>query len=423
MRISDGKTSLDIEEIETLLFRSKNSLLSIDFTINDPTYGHNILFSLNDERISHGELEDLAEDHHKQYLDQVRHLALHGGLLDGAITNLDGLVDVAIVDPQNRQVFMYNGSRWINSLYSHSWLTDLDADSHPHYLTVDRHEDVDIHNFYDPEHDTGNLPHDSIKNLTDVEIDLIRNGQFLQWQSGRVVPADVTQGDVSHTHDDFLKRDGTNRPSADINFNGKKIANLGAPVSDGDAATKGYVDKRTWKDPVIDIVSALPNISSNGDRYAISNLCSDELMRGMVLEKISGEWVIDGQEAGIAVYSLADKRPYYWNLTDWVGFGSGSGSGASAFVDLDDVDSSNPRTGQIYVIDANGNLVNKTVEEVIGLALTAPVQLNPNTNHVLFSNGQGGTFTNGIKTNEYGHFDLNQNRIKNAVIDCGAYYG
>lgn len=54
--------------------------------------------------------------------------------------------------------------------------------------------------------------------------------------------------------------------------------------------------------------------------------------------------------------------------------------------------------------------------------LVKPSIIEMNHSHVIFSNGNGGTFTNGIKTNQYNQLDINFNRIKNAVIDCGAFY-
>lgn len=39
-----------------------------------------------------------------------------------------------------------------------------------------------------------------------------------------------------------LTRDGQGKPSADIDWNAKKITNLAAPVASADAATKAYVD-------------------------------------------------------------------------------------------------------------------------------------------------------------------------------------
>lgn len=40
----------------------------------------------------------------------------------------------------------------------------------------------------------------------------------------------------------FIKRDGTNSPSADVSWNSKKITNLATPTASTDAVTKGYVD-------------------------------------------------------------------------------------------------------------------------------------------------------------------------------------
>lgn len=53
---------------------------------------------------------------------------------------------------------------------------------------------------------------------------------------------DVHDQDIADALSALLKRDGGNKPSANIDWNGKKITNLGAPTSDADAATKEYVD-------------------------------------------------------------------------------------------------------------------------------------------------------------------------------------
>jgi len=42
----------------------------------------------------------------------------------------------------------------------------------------------------------------------------------------------------------YLKLDGSNSPTADINFAGKKLANVGDPTSDNQVATRGYNDNR-----------------------------------------------------------------------------------------------------------------------------------------------------------------------------------
>lgn len=426
MKINDGFTEIDIEEIESLLFRSKNSLLSINLMRDDPTFGTNILFALNDERLNHDQLAGLYEDDHPQYLDQVRHLALHNGDLEGGPKTLNSHTDVQIVDPQNKQIFKFNGTDWTNGTISHAEVTDLDADDHTQYLTTLRHDNVEIHNYYDDENDTGNVPHDYLLKLQDVNAETIKNGQVLIRQGDNFIPGDFPTVDLNHNHDNtYLKRDGTNLPTANLNMGGKRLTNLGEPVEATDAATKGMINAFVWKNPVKDIVAEYPESPVNGDRYAISEL-AEETIRGKIIEYNNGWDVVDATY-GNAFFSIQDKKPYYWNGIAFVAFGTGSGGGASAFVDLTDVTATSPSQGDVYVVDATGNLVNRNIFSLVGdngeLYLQVPVVEVDRTNHVIFSNGTKGTFTNGIKTDEFKRLDMAHNRIKDAIIDCGAYYG
>jgi len=80
-----------------------------------------------------------------------------------------------------------------------------------------------------------------------------------------------------------------------------------------------------------------------------------------------------------------------------------------------------------YIIDPVSELpswrqVNPDEELDLTGYLQDPVSESYNINDVIFYSGDGRTFTNGIKTNQYNQLDVNFNRIKNAVIDCGAFY-
>ena len=56
---------------------------------------------------------------------------------------------------------------------------------------------------------------------------------------GQVNSASATLASLANS---FIKRDGSNSPSADVSWNSKKITSLATPTASGDAATKGYVD-------------------------------------------------------------------------------------------------------------------------------------------------------------------------------------
>ncbi len=196
MKISDGIREIDTENV---LLRSLNSLLSIAVLENDPTYGDHIVFSLNDERIHHNQLEGLTEDNHPQYLDQVRHLALHMGDLGASPSlSLERLVDVNIIDPKHPEVLKFNGSYWSNARITHHELVDLDEyDDHKQYLNQSRHN-LHSHVYYTPVTETGNLPHDKLSKLQDVNVENIQNGQILHYQSGSFIPRDLPVYDANH---------------------------------------------------------------------------------------------------------------------------------------------------------------------------------------------------------------------------------
>ena len=86
-------------------------------------------------------------------------------------------------------------------------------------------------------------------------------------------PTLATDGANKGYVDGFLKRDGTNSPTADIPWNAKKITNLLDPTSAQDAATKNYVDSAIsgavsglyWKDPVRVATTQALNVTQLGN--------------------------------------------------------------------------------------------------------------------------------------------------------------
>ena len=117
--------------VTDIILESDNELLSISVTDGK------IHFTLNDERILHSQLDELNEDDHKQYLDQVRHGQLdHSGLY--APGDIDDLDNVEIINPINEQVLTYTNGIWRNytspSTRNHSLLDNLTQDGHPQYI-------------------------------------------------------------------------------------------------------------------------------------------------------------------------------------------------------------------------------------------------------------------------------------------------
>jgi len=93
----------------------------------------------------------------------------------------------------------------------------------------------------------------------------------------------------------------------------------------------------------------------------------------------------------------------------------------SKFINLEDVDITDLTTesGKVIVVNDDGTALTTSSGSIF---LRTPLVQEIHTDHMFFSDGIGGTYTNGMKTNEYNHLDINYNRIKNAVIDCGAFY-
>lgn len=320
MKISDGIREIDTENV---ILRSLNSFLSIAVLENDPTYGDHILFSLNDERINHNQLEGLNQDDHKHYLDQARHLALHMGDLGANPTiSLERLIDVSIINPKHPEVLKFNGSYWSNALITHHELVNLDEyDDHKQYLNPERHN-LSSHVYYNPVTETGNLPHDKLSKLEDVGVNGIQNGQILHYQSGYFIPRDLPVYDINHKHnDDYIRRDGTNTPTSNLNMDGRRLINLGTPINATDAATKGMIDAIVWRAPVIAIVNSYPASPVNGNRYAVSHNAEDDSIRGQIIEYQNG-WKITPAVFGNAFFNIQDKKPYYWSGTMFNTFGN-----------------------------------------------------------------------------------------------------
>jgi hypothetical protein len=65
---------------------------------------------------------------------------------------------------------------------------------------------------------------------------------FVGQGTGITVGANTVSLNTTYTNGQYLRLDGTNNPTANIDFNGFRIVDLGNPVDPQDAATKDYVD-------------------------------------------------------------------------------------------------------------------------------------------------------------------------------------
>jgi len=70
---------------------------------------------------------------------------------------------------------------------------------------------------------------------------------------------DQHDSDLASGLSNALCKDGQSSPTADINWNGKKIVNLGAPINPNDAATKAYADISKPFNTAISINGSFPD--------------------------------------------------------------------------------------------------------------------------------------------------------------------
>jgi hypothetical protein len=145
-------------------------------------------------------------------------------------------------------------------------------------------------------------------------------------------PWGVTKGDTDVW---YLKIDGTNSPSANINWGGYRITNLANPIADQDAATKAYCDDAHWLMPPIiewyDPTGGLPGDGHDpledppevGDRYG-SDGDGSGWYDGYIYEWDGEEWVESEPEEGWMIWDLLEMILWFFFSGGWeeVGYDS-----------------------------------------------------------------------------------------------------
>ena len=88
----------------------------------------------------------------------------------------------------------------------------------------------------------------------------------------------VTMAQINNV---FLRRDGANNATGELNMNGHKVINISTPSATGDAASKGYVDSSTVSKTGDTMTGNL--IMQIGDKPSLTLGCND--LRGSRVSK------------------------------------------------------------------------------------------------------------------------------------------
>ena len=147
---------------------------------------------------------------------------------------------------------------------------------------------------------------------------------------------------------------------------------------------------------------------------------NDIYTHGYILSYSGSTWIAekpaDNSIAGVA----SQEKLLFWDGVEW-----NDVTGTGSFFMLSDVKVSDPYEGDLFALNGDGQLENIRPSQLPldSRYITVPIVMEGRLNHLLFSNGMSGSFTNGIKTDDMNRPDMNYNAIKNARIDCGVYYG
>lgn len=133
-------------EVRDIVLESENEFLSIQ------VIDGKIVFTLNDERITHGQLDELLHDDHPQYLDTIRHEEVdHTSIVH--IDDISQIENVNILDPANGDVLTFINGEWKESTpqttRNHELLDNLNSDSHAQYMHKDESRIITAAHVYD----------------------------------------------------------------------------------------------------------------------------------------------------------------------------------------------------------------------------------------------------------------------------------
>jgi len=136
---------------------------------------------------------------------------------------------------------------------------------------------------------------DGVRTGTDVyqQQDSVAIGVEAVWH-------DATEQDLATALDLCLKKDGGNKPSADIDWGGFKITNLGAPTADNDAVRRAYAEANLTL-PHNELTIASGVVTPTGSSHSIdteADAATDNLDQIVTSNMRSGQILELWQESG-----------------------------------------------------------------------------------------------------------------------------
>ena len=128
----------------------------------------------------------------------------------------------------------------------------------------------------------------------------------------------LIQNDIKSGFDNCILRDGTGRPTTNINWNGYKITNLAAGTGAADAVNKEQMDNAIATDLGTRALTDLSNLTQAGKDLLVPVGC----LQMAPLTSLTGYLLCDGR---------AVSRSTYANLFNAIGVNFGVGDGITTF--------------------------------------------------------------------------------------------
>jgi hypothetical protein len=128
----------------------------------------------------------------------------------------------------------------------------------------------------------------------------------------------LIQNDIKSGFDNCILRDGTGRPTSNINWNGYKITNLAAGTGATDAVNKEQMDNAIATDLGTRALTDLSNLTQDGKDLLVPVGC----LQMAPLTSLTGYLLCDGS---------AVSRATYANLFSVIGVNFGVGDGVTTF--------------------------------------------------------------------------------------------